>query len=79
MTLDKWDDVSPEPVVSLLDNSSTSSYLRGSQGDLIQSSSIDKHALGLLWLLDDMSTWQAISDHHIVDKIFSFYSDRGEK
>ncbi|KAK7595346.1 hypothetical protein V9T40_013171 [Parthenolecanium corni] len=76
VTLDKWDDVSPEPVVSLLDNSSTSSYLRGSQGDLIQSSSIDKHALGLLWLLDDMSTWQAISDHHIVDKIFSFYSDR---
>lgn len=76
MTLDKYEEGSPEPIVNLLDNSS-SSFIRSSQCDLRQSPSTDKRAPGLLWLLDDTSSLQPATEHHFVDKVFSLYGDRG--
>lgn len=78
MTLDKYEEGSPEPIVNLLDNSSSSSsFIRSSQCDLRQSPSMDKRAPGLLWLLDDTSSLQPAGEHYFTDKVFSLYNDRG--
>ncbi|XP_065201687.1 unconventional myosin-XVIIIa isoform X3 [Planococcus citri] len=78
VTLDKYEEGSPEPIVSLLDNSSAS-FVRNSQCDLRQSPSTDKRAPGLLWLLDDNSSLQPASEHYFVDKVFSLYGDREDQ
>lgn len=70
---------SPQGLVSLLDRGSSQSatMLRTSQSDLSGSRQMERK--GLLWLLDEETVCPGGSDETFLDRLFSYYGDRGKK